>query len=183
MLGLFTRKKPYREDAIRVFSVLQQQSRNPCFYEALRVPDTTEGRFDLLTLHIFMIIERMKSESIGKAFSQALFDVTFESIDQGYREIGVGDMGVPKRMKKLMLAFNGRLHAYSEAYEKRDKSAFMEAIDRNIYDTVQIEYSQDISGRMTDYAFSCLEYLQSLDVQSIMIGNITFNNPERFAGQ
>lgn len=181
MLGLFKRKKPYREEAIRVLTILQQQSRNPFFYNSLHVPDTTEGRFDLLTLHIFMMIERMKHEPAGKAFSQALFDVAFESIDQGYREIGVGDMGIPKRMKKLMLAFNGRLHAYSSAYEKKDRSAFTEAIDRNIYDRVHFKSNESATAQMSDYAFSCLEYLQSLDTHSIMSANITFKNPERLA--
>lgn len=178
MLGLFTRKKLYREEAIHVFEHLQRHARNPLFYSELKVPDTTEGRFDILTLHIFMMIERMKKEPAGPAFSQALFDIAFESIDQGYREIGVGDMGVPKRMKKLMMAFNGRLHAYMEAYSKGDRAGFADALDRNIYDRVHFAEGENIPELMTDYSFGILDHLHSIEARNIIEGRFELSAPK-----
>jgi len=181
MLGLFTRKKHYREDAISAFSMLQAHARNPLFYKEFKVPDTTEGRFDLLTLHLFMIIECMKGDGqAGADFSQALFDVAFESIDQGYREIGIGDMGVPKRMKKHMLAFNGRLHAYSKAYEARDIAAFADALDRNIYDKVHFEEGCTITQRLSQYSFDILAHLKTMQGRDIIKGQFQLINPERY---
>jgi len=181
MFGLFKKKKPYEQESFDLFLNAQDASRNPYFYEELAVPDTTEGRFDLLVVHLFLIIQRVKGEQGGGALSQALFDSVFFNIDEGYREIGVGDMGVPKRIKKLMLAFNGRMHAYEKAIEAGD-AELEAALDRNLYHEVHFkEADTGILGVMSAYIVQNMAHLQSQSITDIMSGIVTFTPPEKTA--
>lgn len=178
MFGLFKKKSKFEDEAHRVFALIQDHSRAPVFYEDFKIPDTFDGRFDALTLHLFFIIHRLKSDTSGRAFSQTLFDCAFSTIDQGYRQIGISDMGVPKRMKKLMLAFNGRIHAYDEAIDQGDKRAFVAALDKNIYNIVALEDDSAVLAGLSDYAFGVMEYLSGLDAQDIINGNFTLPLPQ-----
>lgn len=181
MFGIFKRKKLFVDEAQQVFIKIQAKSRDVMFYRDLQVPDTTEGRFDILTLHMFMIIERMKNEPEGKIFSQNLFDEAFSSIDRGYREIGVGDMGIPKRMKKLMLSFNGRLHAYSggiASYKHDNGVNLYDALERNIFDVVDLSSYPEVLPRLGNYVMGNMQYLHSLDTQDIIHSNFEFKNLE-----
>lgn len=116
------------------------QARQPVFYTGAGVPDTVDGRFDLLLVHEFLVIRRLLSASNraeeGREFSQALFDITFADMDQSLRDAGIGDMGVPKHVRRMMLAYNGRMHAYESAFNE-GKAALEEALERNLYGTVE----------------------------------------------
>lgn len=181
MFGLFKKKKPYEQESFDLFLSAQEAARNPYFYEELAVPDTTEGRFDLLLVHLFLVIHRVNDEENGRALSQALFDTVFFNIDEGYREIGVGDMGVPKRIKKLMLAFNGRMHAYEKAIEK-DRAELEAVLDRNLYHVVHFEEEGSaILNAMSTYIIQNIQHLQSQDITDIMTGKIDFITPEKIA--
>ena len=178
MFGLFKRKKPYEQQAWFVFETVQEQSRKSEFYADLSVPDTTEGRFDLLILHMFLVIERLKSEENGPEFSQNLFDVAFQSIDQGFREIGIGDMGVPKRMRKLMLGFNGRVHIYDEALSENDTDKLKHALERNVYFSL-VERPENLDNtldKLAEYVQINLQYLQGQSADAIMGGTIKFKD-------
>lgn len=178
MFGLFKRKKPYEQQAWSVFETVQDQSRKSEFYADLNVPDTTEGRFDLLILHMFLVIERLKNEQGGVEFSQNLFDVAFQSIDQGFREIGIGDMGVPKRMRKLMLGFNGRVHIYDEALSEGDTGKLTHALERNVYFSLveSPENIDDCLDKLAEYVRNNMQYLQEQDTDAIMSGAIKFKD-------
>lgn len=176
MFALLKRKKPYEQEALSLFGRVYAQSRSPVFFEKLEIPDTTEGRFDVLTMHMFMVMHRLKHSGAGQALSQALFDVAFSDIDRGFREIGVGDMGIPKRMKKMMLGFNGSIHAYEQAL--LDGKNIKEALRRNIY-TLYIGDDEDLATVLDDlsgYMHGNIDYLQSQDDASIMAGVLTFKN-------
>ena len=178
MFGLFKSKKRYEQESWDLFIAAQDAARNAYFYENLEVPDTTQGRFDLLLVHIFLIINRIKDEKGGPQLGQALFDTAFLNIDEGYREIGVGDMGVPKRMKKHMLAFNGRMHAYEQALQHENaREELASALDRNLYNLVHFE-KPDTLNRMTAYVLDNAAQLQSAPVSDIMAGQVTFMPPE-----
>ena len=82
------------------------QSRDPAFYEALGVADSVDGRFDLISLHTILVIERLEQfGKPGRKLAQTLFDTMFVTMDFTLREMGVGDLGVPKHMQKMMKAF------------------------------------------------------------------------------
>jgi cytochrome b pre-mRNA-processing protein 3 len=92
------------------------QAREPSFYRDFGVPDTVDGRFDLLILHLWMVLRRFRSVQGMEKASQALFDRFCEDMDANLREMGVGDLTVPKRMQAFGEAFYGRAAAYDAAF-------------------------------------------------------------------
>lgn len=178
MFGLFKRKKPYEQEIWPLFQIIQEQARAPVFYTDFAAPDTMEGRYDLLLIHLFLVMRRLKAEGkAGEDAGQALFDTVFQHIDEGYREIGVGDMGVPKRMKKLMLAFNGRIYRYESALVQKDVQAALEAaLDRNLYNIVKLE-NDAILPAMASYILENNSHLKSVSFGDIIEGKLTFKGP------
>ncbi len=138
-----TRKKHNKQVAKELYRCALLNVRNRYFYEECGVPDTFDGRFDLLLLHIFMILNHLMKHEDCEALSQDIFDITFRDMDQTLREMGVGDVGVPKHMKRMMKAFNGRMHSYQLALDPDSlsgkeieglrESSLEEAIKRNVY--------------------------------------------------
>lgn len=135
MFNLLKAKNPQKEAAQRLYASALAQTRQPFFYIHCAVPDSFDGRFDLLLLHVFLIMDRFWDEQdVNLDINQALFDETFRDMDQTLREIGVGDMGIPKHMRRMMKAFNGRMNAYRDALEA---GHLKEALIKNIYGTLQ----------------------------------------------
>ncbi|OYX12984.1 MAG: hypothetical protein B7Z15_08885 [Rhizobiales bacterium 32-66-8] len=133
MLSLFRRKSP--SDTIeRLYGAIVAQARQPAFYMDFAVPDTVEGRFELLLLHTFLVCHRLKGASgDGQAMSQQVFDTFLDDMDRTLREMGVGDLAVPKRMKKIGQAFYGRTASYDNALV--DGPGALEAsLARNVYE-------------------------------------------------
>ncbi|WP_424811646.1 ubiquinol-cytochrome C chaperone family protein [Roseococcus sp. YIM B11640] len=110
-------------------------ARRPEFYEAMAVPDTTPGRFELICAHVALVIRRLRAEGsrLGDDLAQATFDAMFADMDVTLREMGIGDMTVGKRVKKLWEGFHGRAEAYAAALAAADDSALAEALTRNIW--------------------------------------------------
>ena len=89
-----------------VYRKIVERARDPQFYKELGVPDTVDGRFEMVALHTFLVLRRLKPEAGGESdISQALFDVMFEDMDSSLREMGAGDMGIGKRVKAMVQAF------------------------------------------------------------------------------
>jgi cytochrome b pre-mRNA-processing protein 3 len=172
MFGLLKTKNPYEQAAREVYADLLKRVREPVFYTDYAVPDTQEARFDLLLLHLFVIMQGLLAQRAKGAedFNQALFDTVFANMDQSLREVGIGDMGVPKRMRRLMKAFNGRMHAYREALEGRDDMA--DALRRNLY--AAAEAPDAAVTAMKNYVQRSLDLIQKQAPADIMNGNIVF---------
>src|SRR5215467_3304390 len=102
-----------------IYGMIVTQAREPLFYRELGVPDTVDGRFDLILLHLWIVLSRLRAAEAGKepgqGLSQALFDRFCEDMDDNLREMGVGDLAVPKRMQAFGEAFYGRSRAYDAA--------------------------------------------------------------------
>jgi cytochrome b pre-mRNA-processing protein 3 len=117
--------------AARLYGVLVVRAREPVFHTDFGVPDTIDGRFDLIALHGFVLMDALKSSGhAGDRLGRALASVIFAGFDDALRELGVGDFGISRRMKAMAGAFYGRLEAYGAA---RSPSALEEAILRNVY--------------------------------------------------
>ncbi|NQV43978.1 MAG: hypothetical protein HQ501_03695 [Rhodospirillales bacterium] len=101
--------------AHKLYVTIVHQSRLPVFYDKYEVQDTPEGRFDLLAIHTYLVLRRLREEHEKAAeLSQALFDLMFADLDQNLREMGYGDTGVAKRIRKMAEGFYGRINAYDE---------------------------------------------------------------------
>ncbi|MGB3338954.1 MAG: ubiquinol-cytochrome C chaperone family protein [Devosia sp.] len=134
ILSLF-RKNTATAPVYAVYSAIVAQSRQPRFYAEWLVPDTVTGRFDMISLHLALLFRRLRAETgEQKEFSQAVFDLFFKDMDRSLREMGVGDMGVPKRIQKMGNIFFGLLAALNEAMDRDDSAALQIVLSRNLFD-------------------------------------------------
>jgi cytochrome b pre-mRNA-processing protein 3 len=116
-----------------IYGMIVAQAREPAFYASLNVPDTVNGRFDMLVLHLWMMLRHLRGLDDGEALGQALFDRFCADMDDNLREMGVGDLTVPKRMQEFGEAFYGRTTAYDAALASGG-DALAAAIGRNVLD-------------------------------------------------
>ena len=106
----------------------------PCFYREYGVADTVNGRFDLLVLHLAIVLDRLAEEPDSAGAGQALFDRFCRDMDHNLREMGIGDLSVPKEMQRIGAAFYGRAQVYRSALAADGKAALVEALTRNVYE-------------------------------------------------
>ncbi len=133
MLKFRTRTRPGQPQVERFYEDAVQRSRNPDLYARMGAPDTVEGRFELLTVHIILLIERLNDAGDrGRAVGQMLFDLYVRNLDGALREMGVGDLAVGKRMKSLGRLFYGRAVAYREAFAEGEASALESLVGRTV---------------------------------------------------
>ena len=130
-----------------VYDAIVASARQPVFYADMGVPDTLDGRFDMIVLHMFLVLERMKGED--EKFRQSLTDYFFMDMDRSLREIGVGDLTVGKKVRKMAEAFYGRINAYQNASEQGEVK-WIEALERNVYGG--IDYSGKVSLHAVELA-------------------------------
>ena len=118
-----------------LYGAIVAQARDPAFYDTYGVPDTALGRFELIALHAFLVMRRLKREGeAGTDAAQALFDLMFADVDRNLREMGVGDLGVGRRVKTLAKGFFGCVRAYEEALDGDPAGpALGAALARNLY--------------------------------------------------
>jgi cytochrome b pre-mRNA-processing protein 3 len=119
-----------------LYAAVVEQARRPAFYAKLGVPDTVDGRFEMIALHMFLVLHRLKGEAAAEAFGQALFDAMFADMDRSLREMGVSDLSVGRHVKNMAKAFYGRVGAYESGLADPTDAALGEAIRRNVYGTV-----------------------------------------------
>jgi cytochrome b pre-mRNA-processing protein 3 len=156
-----------------IYGMIVTQTREPLFYRDLGVADTVNGRFDLLLLHLWLVLRRLKSVGAGTALSQALFDHFCTDMDDNLREMGVGDQSVPKRMREFGEAFYGRSAAYDMALTE-GLDAFADAICKNVLNGTQIEKARALAA----YAEAAMAQLAGLDETTLLAGRWTFPVPD-----
>jgi cytochrome b pre-mRNA-processing protein 3 len=117
-----------------LYGAIVAQARLPVFYRDYGVPDTVNGRFDMIVLHLALLLDRMEAGSEPmRTQGQAVFDLFCREMDGHFREVGISDLKVPKEMREMGQAFYGRRSVYREALAAPDNRALAEAITRNIY--------------------------------------------------
>lgn len=110
------------------------QARQPGFYRDLGVPDTADGRFDMIVLHVVLVIRRLRQQSTpGRELAQGVFDAFFADMDRNLREMGTSDMSVPKRVRAMAEAFYGRAAVYDAAIDAASMEGLQAALERNLY--------------------------------------------------
>jgi cytochrome b pre-mRNA-processing protein 3 len=157
-----------------IYGMIVTQAREPLFYRDLGVPDTVNGRFDLLVLHLWMVLRRLRSMEGGTGLSQALFDRFCDDMDANLREMGVGDLTVPKRMQAFGEAFYGRVAAYDLALAAGEEP-LAQALCKNILNGAQIENAR----RLAVYVEAVVAALTGLDEAALQNGSWEFPLPIR----
>jgi cytochrome b pre-mRNA-processing protein 3 len=161
-----------------IYGMIVTQAREPLFYRDLGVPDTVNGRFDMLVLHLWMVLRRLKATEGGAGLCQALFDRFCEDMDANLREMGVGDLTVPKRMQAFGEAFYGRSAAYDLALTE-GLELLAQALCRNILNGENIENAQ----RLAFYAETVIASLAGLGDATMQSGAWRFPSPARVGVQ
>ncbi len=165
-----------KETAHKLYVVIVEQARNPAFYRDFGVADTFDGRFDMITLHVVLVMRRLKRDvEVSRKLSQALFDFMFDDFDLNLRELGIGDMGVLTRVKKLAKAFYGRLESYDQALLHEDISLLCASLDRNLYRDTEV--TAENLAVIADYMKRESRRLEKCDIASLMNGDLKFGPP------
>jgi cytochrome b pre-mRNA-processing protein 3 len=141
-------RTPSRGTIEAIYGMIVTRAREPLFYQALEVPDTVDGRFDMILLHLWIALSRLEQRD-DKELSQALFDHFCSDMDANLREMGVGDLTVPKRMRALGEAFYGRSAAYDRALAE-GREPLAEALNKNIYNGGNIESARRLAAYVAD---------------------------------
>ncbi len=138
-------RTPLRGTIETIYGMIVAQAREPLFYQALGVADTVNGRFDMLLLHLWMVLRQMKRLGDNAGLAQALFDRFCSDMDHNLRELGTGDLAVPKRMQEFGEAFYGRSAAYDLALAAGE-GPLAQALCKNIFNGQEIEKARRLAA-------------------------------------
>lgn len=161
-----------RAIADALYDAIVAAARQEPIYSAWEVPDTPLGRFEMLSLHMFLFQHRLRgADGAAGELAQILIDDFFTDLDHSLRELGIGDMGVPKRMKKLARMFYGRTASYADALQRDDRAAMAAALARNVRPDAPL-WPQ--AAALADYAFAADAALAGQDAAAICAGRLSF---------
>lgn len=174
ILRLF-RRNSRRLVIASLYERVATSSRHPDLYLKLGIPDTVEGRFESLSLHVVLVLRTLRSRpSPADEVAADLADALFRDLDASLREMGVGDTAVPKRMKKLAEAFYGRARAYDAPLDARDEAALAAALGRNV------QGSEAPAPALARYALVTDGALRAQDLDALLQAGPRFPQPDAF---
>jgi len=168
------RRNSHRDAAARAYVGVVEQARRPGFFTNYGVPDTLDGRFELVCLHAFFYLHRLKGLAEATAVGQEFFDTMFADFDRSLREIGTGDLSVGRQVTRMAEAFYGRIHAYEDGLAG-DDSVLAAALSRNLYGTAPPDPTR--LGRMVAYTRREVARLVGEPATALIAGAIEFGPP------
>jgi len=169
---LLGRKDAAIEDAGRIYSALMRQARQAAFYGEGKAPDNYDGRIDVLTLHIAVVLEALsKHDKQGERLSQAIFDVMRDDFEIAMREEGLSDTGIKRRIKPMMQLFYTRVKSYVEALKVETRiNELKEAFDSGLLKESEINFSESLSSYTAEFS----ENLRNLSLGQIALSSFEF---------
>lgn len=168
-------KRNRQNDAIAaaLYGTIVAQARTPALYADFGVPDTVEGRFEMIVLHLALVLRHLRADERQKAAGQALFDTFCTEMDRALREMGVGDLGVGKRMRKMAEAFYGRAGSYDAGLAAGDAAAISATIGRTLFD----EASDPRAGALAAYAAEIDRALARTPPDALLAADVAWPRP------
>ncbi len=167
ILGRLFKAREKREK--RLYEAIVAAARHVRFYEDMRVADSIDGRFEMIVLHLFLVLNRLKGEGV-EDLRQKLTDEFFADMDRSLRELGVSDVAVGKKVRKIAESYFGRVTAYDRALSANPK-VLEEAISRNVYPDGAPEES---IRAMTGYFSDAVKHLGTMSSEQILLGELNF---------
>jgi cytochrome b pre-mRNA-processing protein 3 len=175
LLDRLFRPRPAQAVGRALYQSVVDQSRTRALYADLGVPDTVEGRFELYTLHIVLMLERLRGQGEQAAeTSQALFDTYVKSLDHALREMGVGDLSVGKKMRKLGEALFGRARSYEAAFHALPATELLEAL---LIRTIFAEADAADAGRLAAYVLDQRAALAAQPLDALLAAEVQWKAP------
>ncbi len=170
LLDRLFRPRPTKAVGQTLYLRVVDQSRTPALYADFGVPDTVEGRFEVYTLHVVLVIERLRAAGEqGAETSQALFDTYVTSLDNTLREMGVGDLSVGKKMRKLGEALFGRARSYETAFQALPATELLEAL---LIRTIFAGAEEADTARLVAYVLDQRAALAAQPLERLLAGEI-----------
>jgi cytochrome b pre-mRNA-processing protein 3 len=173
---LFRRSKPDATiDAL--YGMIVAQARSPSFYRDYGVPDTVTGRLDMIVLHVVLVLRAMKDQAGAVTpAGQQLFDRFCQDIDHNFREMGVGDLAVPKKMRRVAEDFYGRSQVYESALGAGDMTALAAAVGRNVFGAPEADVG---ARRLAAYMRDAVAALGRRQPGPLTAADIEFPDPDK----
>ncbi|MCF8480156.1 MAG: ubiquinol-cytochrome C chaperone family protein [Rhodospirillum sp.] len=181
-LSFFQRRRRYEDAAHALYGALVSQARQPVFYEELGVPDTVDGRYDMLVVHLALILRRLSKGTPNKPtdrrspsarLAQELFDLMFKDMDRNLREMGVSDYKVGKEIKKMARAYYGRALSYETGFKD---GSLEKALTENVYRANDKEPEPRQITALANYMRREAEALEAVPEERLLAGLITFGS-------
>jgi len=166
------RRRPFEREAFALYGTAVAAARDPLWFTSLDVPDTLDGRFDMIALFAFLVVDRARSDPDprGPVLAQAVFDAMFADMDQNLREMGVGDLSVGKKVKVMWEAFNGRARVYAAAVESPEPQALAEALARNVW---RSDALPEAAERLAEAVRRQRGHLAGQDFAALVVGRVS----------
>jgi cytochrome b pre-mRNA-processing protein 3 len=175
ILNLF-RRTPRAATITSLYGMIVAQARKPVFYQGYAVPDTVDGRFEMVALHTVLLLCRLEAGPPElRRLGQALFDAFCQDMDASMREMGVGDLAVPRKMRRVGEAFYGRQAAYREALAAAADGPLAAALDRNIYAGAGGRQAE----RLARYVKQAVGALAETDGAAFLRAQLYFPDPDK----
>jgi cytochrome b pre-mRNA-processing protein 3 len=174
ILSLFKRKAP-RSSVRAVYGQIVAAARRPKPYAEWGVPDTVDGRYDMIVLHAVLVLDRLGDDgAAAQSLAQGLTDEIFADMDRSLREMGVGDLSVGKKVRRMAEVFYGRARAYGAPLRARDAGDLAEALYRNVFAGTG---TRDGAVQLADHALRLSRHLQERPIGPILAGEIDLPDP------
>ena len=174
MFARFRRARPEDDISAALYGVIVAQSRTPSLYTDLAVPDTIEGRFEMVVMHLALVLRRVwQGDDAARVAGQATFDVFCREMDDALRALGVKDTSVGKRMRKLAEAYYGRAAAYDEAFAAGRPEALAAVVGRTVYG----DEAAVAAPALADYMTAINRTLAATPVPRVLAGGIEWPVP------
>jgi len=174
MIPLF-RRNPLQDAAELAYRSVVSQARRPEFFTDIGVPDTVDGRFELICLHAFLLLHRLKGERPpAPELRQRFFDAMFADFDRSLREMGTGDLSVGRQVKRMAQAFYGRIEAYERGLSESG-GVLEAALARNLFGTVSADRSA--LAAIAQYLRREARRLREQPIIELLAGRVEFGEP------
>lgn len=165
-----------RQAAYRLYGAIVEQARRPPFYLHAGVPDSFDGRFDMIALHVFLVLRRLRDAGPAAALAQELVDAMMADMDRNLREMGVGDLAVPRKTQAMAAGLRGRMAAYDKGLDAGDDGELIAALRRNLFGTVGGGRPED-AAIMVGYMRVQTGLLADQPMANLLAGQARFGEP------
>jgi cytochrome b pre-mRNA-processing protein 3 len=182
MIFKLFRRTPWDRTIASLYGTIVAQARAPAFYQIYGVPDTVNGRFEMVVLHAVLLLHRLRAEpALMEPLGQGIFDMFCKDMDGTLREMGVGDLAVPRSMRRIGEAFYGRQSVYEAALAAEPALAtpnlLAAALGRNVFGTA----SEPAAGaeRLAAYVLEAVRHLAAQDAAALGRAELRFPLPDQ----
>ncbi len=175
ILHLF-RRTPREPNIADLYGMIVAQARRGVFYRHYGVPDTVNGRFEMIALHMVLLLNRLEGEGPDlRGLGQGVFDLFCADMDASMREMGVGDLAVPRKMRRIGAAFYDRQAQYRQALTAPEDGPLIDALARSVFDGA---LHSEGAVRLARYLRSAARALATQEAAAFARAGVRFPVPE-----